>query len=68
MLRVLWGPPERRVMLRQMPGGKLLQHISAGVVFVVAAGLTRSSRETVVHATPVVKLPRILRIADLDVP
>jgi hypothetical protein len=38
------------------------------VVFVVAAGLTRSSREIAVHATPVVKLPQLLRVADLDVP
>jgi hypothetical protein len=56
------------MMLRQIPGGKLLQHISAGVMFVVAAGLTRSSPEIAVHATPVVKLPRILRVADPDVP
>ena len=41
---LLWGSPECRVTLRQVLLGKLLQHISAGVVFVVGAGLTRVAR------------------------
>jgi 8-oxo-dGTP pyrophosphatase MutT (NUDIX family) len=40
LLRVLWGSPPRRTTLRQMPGGELLQHVSVGVVLVVAAALT----------------------------
>ena len=65
---VLSGSPQCRVMLHQMPRRRLLQHISAGVVFVVAAGLTpvvpgnSRSRNTCGETS------RILRVADLDVP
>ena len=68
VLDVSWGSPECRVTLHQVPLGKLLQHISAGVVFVVAAGLTpvvpgdRRSRNTCGETS------RILMVADLDVP
>ena len=37
---VLWGSPACSATLHQMPSGELLQHISVGVVLVVAAALT----------------------------
>jgi hypothetical protein len=68
LLPVLWGSSERRVTLHQVPLGKLLQHIPAGAVFVVAAVLTpvvpedRRSRNTCGGTS------RILRVADLAFP
>jgi hypothetical protein len=40
-LRVLWGSPGCCTTLRNARFGELLQHISGGVVLVVAAALTR---------------------------
>jgi hypothetical protein len=39
MLRVLRASPACRTTLHQMLGGELLQHVSAGVVLVIAAAL-----------------------------
>ena len=41
VLRVLWGSPGCCMTLRNARFGELLQHISGGVVLVVAAALTR---------------------------